>query len=177
MLWIEVVRSAPRDRASSRHSRQHTNLTWRFLFEAEVVIETLRRTESLPSTLHSSRFRGNTALAFLRHFAARSAPYFNVTGMASRSSVRLLSRRLYLSQSQVLASRSSSCQKELLNRVHQARRSGMATVAHPVTQDSTSARGPTAMVLMNMGGPSKGDEVAGFLSRLFVSLLRYVELY
>lgn len=45
----------------------------------------------------------------------------------------------------------------------------MATVVPPVTQDSTSKKGPTAMVFMNMGGPSTVDEVGGFLSRLFVS--------
>lgn len=44
----------------------------------------------------------------------------------------------------------------------------MATVAPPVTQDSTGAKGPTAMVFMNMGGPSTTDEVGDFLSRLFV---------
>ena len=43
----------------------------------------------------------------------------------------------------------------------------MATVAPPVTQSSAGARGPTAMVFMNMGGPSTTDEVGGFLSRLF----------
>ena len=45
----------------------------------------------------------------------------------------------------------------------------MATVAPPVTQDATSSKGPTAMVFMNMGGPSTTDEVGDFLSRLFVS--------
>ncbi len=45
----------------------------------------------------------------------------------------------------------------------------MATVIPPVTQDETSSKGPTAMVFMNMGGPSKTDEVGDFLSRLFVS--------
>ena len=43
----------------------------------------------------------------------------------------------------------------------------MATVAPPVTQDSTGSKGPTAMVFMNMGGPSTTEEVGGFLSRLF----------
>ncbi|KAI6878610.1 hypothetical protein KC355_g22309, partial [Hortaea werneckii] len=42
-----------------------------------------------------------------------------------------------------------------------------SSVAPPVTQDSTSKNGPTAMVFMNMGGPSTTDEVHGFLSRLF----------
>ena len=44
----------------------------------------------------------------------------------------------------------------------------MATVVAPVTQDATSSKGPTAMVFMNMGGPSTTDEVGTFLSRLFV---------
>ncbi|KAI6247967.1 Ferrochelatase, mitochondrial [Erysiphe necator] len=42
-----------------------------------------------------------------------------------------------------------------------------AASVHPVTQDSTSSRGPTAMVFMNMGGPSTTSEVGDFLSRLF----------
>src|SRR4051794_31414431 len=47
------------------------------------------------------------------------------------------------------------------------RKACMATASPPVTQDSTSKRGPTAMVFMNMGGPSTTDEVGDFLSRLF----------
>ncbi|KAL8825310.1 MAG: hypothetical protein Q9191_004493 [Dirinaria sp. TL-2023a] len=43
----------------------------------------------------------------------------------------------------------------------------MATVIPPVMQDATSPKGPTAMVFMNMGGPSTTDEVGDFLSRLF----------
>ena len=43
----------------------------------------------------------------------------------------------------------------------------MATVTPPVMQDSASASGPTAMVFMNMGGPSTTDDVGTFLSRLF----------
>ena len=38
----------------------------------------------------------------------------------------------------------------------------MATVVPPVTQDATSSKGPTAMVFMNMGGPSTTDEVGEF---------------
>jgi protoheme ferro-lyase len=45
----------------------------------------------------------------------------------------------------------------------------MATVAPPVTQSSMGSKGPTAMVFMNMGGPSTTDQVGDFLSRLFVS--------
>jgi protoheme ferro-lyase len=44
----------------------------------------------------------------------------------------------------------------------------MASVVPPVTQDSTGSKGPTAMVFMNMGGPSTTAEVGDFLSRLFV---------
>ncbi|KIW27388.1 ferrochelatase [Cladophialophora immunda] len=43
----------------------------------------------------------------------------------------------------------------------------MATAVPPVTQDSTGSKGPTAMVFMNMGGPSHTSEVGDFLSRLF----------
>ncbi|KAI4104639.1 MAG: hypothetical protein L6R37_003160 [Teloschistes peruensis] len=43
----------------------------------------------------------------------------------------------------------------------------MATVVPPVMQDSTSRSGPTAMVFMNMGGPSTVADVGPFLSRLF----------
>ncbi|RKF83466.1 Ferrochelatase, mitochondrial [Golovinomyces cichoracearum] len=42
-----------------------------------------------------------------------------------------------------------------------------ATPVMPVTQDKTSSKGPTAMVFMNMGGPSTTAEVGDFLSRLF----------
>ncbi|KIW71047.1 ferrochelatase [Phialophora macrospora] len=46
-------------------------------------------------------------------------------------------------------------------------RASMASVVPPVTQDSSSRHGPTAMVFMNMGGPSTTAEVSDFLSRLF----------
>ena len=51
---------------------------------------------------------------------------------------------------------------------HGSPRSMASVVAPPVTQDATSSKGPTAMVFMNMGGPSTTDEVGSFLSRLFV---------
>lgn len=47
----------------------------------------------------------------------------------------------------------------------------MATVVPPVTQNATGSKGPTAMVFLNMGGPSTTDEVEPFLSRLFVCVL------
>ncbi|KAL3461565.1 hypothetical protein BJX64DRAFT_260427 [Aspergillus heterothallicus] len=43
----------------------------------------------------------------------------------------------------------------------------LATAVPPVTQDVTGSKGPTAMVFLNMGGPSTTDEVGDFLSRLF----------
>ncbi|KAJ5495119.1 Ferrochelatase [Penicillium diatomitis] len=46
-------------------------------------------------------------------------------------------------------------------------RCGMATVVPPVTQDTTGSKGPTAMVFLNMGGPSTTNEVEDFLGRLF----------
>lgn len=59
--------------------------------------------------------------------------------------------------------------------VHQAVRSslgfrcqrhGLATATSTPVKGS---KGPTAMVFLNMGGPSTTDEVEDFLSRLFVS--------
>ena len=47
------------------------------------------------------------------------------------------------------------------------RRTFATPIVPPVTQDATSSRGPTAMVFMNMGGPSTTSEVEDFLSRLF----------
>lgn len=43
-----------------------------------------------------------------------------------------------------------------------------ATPVPPVTQNAAGSKGPTAMVFLNMGGPSTTDEVEDFLSRLFV---------
>ncbi|KAH7110556.1 ferrochelatase mitochondrial precursor [Dendryphion nanum] len=42
-----------------------------------------------------------------------------------------------------------------------------ATIAPSANQKSTGSKGPTAMVFMNMGGPSTTGEVGDFLSRLF----------
>ena len=50
-------------------------------------------------------------------------------------------------------------------------RFGMATVAPPVTQNSANSKGPTAMVFLNMGGPSTTDDVGDYLSRLFVCVI------
>jgi protoporphyrin/coproporphyrin ferrochelatase len=41
----------------------------------------------------------------------------------------------------------------------------------PVTQNVAGSKGPTAIVFLNMGGPSTTDEVGDFLSRLFVCLI------
>lgn len=46
----------------------------------------------------------------------------------------------------------------------------LATHVPPVTQDATGSKGPTAMVFLNMGGPSTTGEVGDFLSRLFVRI-------
>lgn len=50
-----------------------------------------------------------------------------------------------------------------------SRTRSFATPAPPVTQNATGSKGPTAMVFLNMGGPSAVDEVEDFLTRLFVS--------
>jgi hypothetical protein len=59
----------------------------------------------------------------------------------------------------------------------QQRKNLAAHAAPPVTQDATGSKGPTAMVFMNMGGPSTTDEVGDFLSRLFVRLLRVLRSF
>ena len=46
-----------------------------------------------------------------------------------------------------------------------------ATPAPPVTQNAVGSKGPTAMVFLNMGGPSTTSEVGDFLSRLFVNIV------
>ena len=50
---------------------------------------------------------------------------------------------------------------------------GMATVVPSIAQSDRSSKGPTAIVFMNMGGPSTTDEVGDFLSRLFVGVSDY----
>ena len=50
----------------------------------------------------------------------------------------------------------------------QRQRRSYAEVVKPATQNKVGSKGPTAIVFMNMGGPSTTDEVGGFLSRLFV---------
>ena len=79
--------------------------------------------------------------------------------MSLRTSTQRLSRDLL---------RSSSCRLSLPRLESQRRH--FAIPAPPVTQDATGSKGPTAMVFLNMGGPSTTDEVGDFLSRLFVSL-------
>lgn len=51
-------------------------------------------------------------------------------------------------------------------------RRGNATVA-PAATGAAGSKGPTAIVFMNMGGPSTTDEVHAFLSALFVSMAIY----
>ncbi|KAJ6444285.1 ferrochelatase, mitochondrial precursor [Purpureocillium lavendulum] len=64
-----------------------------------------------------------------------------------------------------LRSSAASSRLSLPRLESQSRR--FATPAPPVTQDATGSKGPTAMVFLNMGGPSTTGEVGDFLSRLF----------
>ncbi|KAK3066346.1 ferrochelatase hem15, partial [Teratosphaeriaceae sp. CCFEE 6253] len=68
-----------------------------------------------------------------------------------------------------LAKRASPAQLHHKPRTWQPQRAFATpgTVVPPVTQNNVSSKGPTAVVFMNMGGPSTTDEVSGFLSRLF----------
>ncbi|CAH0059619.1 unnamed protein product [Clonostachys solani] len=70
-----------------------------------------------------------------------------------------------LSLNQVSRRACSSPSAHLLPQFGQRRY--LATPVPPVTQDATGSKGPTAMVFLNMGGPSTTDEVGDFLSRLF----------
>lgn len=87
--------------------------------------------------------------------------------MASRTS--LFSRRL---GNAVATSSGNVCLRQRNVAVR-----AMASVAPPVTQDSVGSQGPTAMVFMNMGGPSTTGEVGDFLSRLFVRNLEFQNLF
>ncbi|KAJ6787157.1 hypothetical protein PWT90_09178 [Aphanocladium album] len=74
--------------------------------------------------------------------------------MALRMNTRQLCQKLPMS--------SASLQQIAAQRRHLA-----TTSAPPVTQNAAGAKGPTAMVFLNMGGPSTTAEVGDFLSRLF----------
>ena len=62
--------------------------------------------------------------------------------------------------SRLLRASRSCCSKSL--------RRGLAIAAQQVPDAHVSDKGPTAIVFMNMGGPSSTGEVGDFLSRLFV---------
>ncbi|KAI1095981.1 ferrochelatase-domain-containing protein [Rostrohypoxylon terebratum] len=78
--------------------------------------------------------------------------------MATRHSVAQLSRRAASASNSPLSLRLSK--SALQTRT-------FATPVPPVTQNSVGSKGPTAMVFLNMGGPSTLNEVGDFLSRLF----------
>lgn len=93
--------------------------------------------------------------------------------MAVRSSVSQLYKHLSHSSIPKVAAIST---RHATSKPPQCQNRSMATIVPPVTQDATSSKGPTAMVFMNMGGPSTTDEVGEFLSRLFVSSLHYLRV-
>ncbi|KAF2138192.1 uncharacterized protein K452DRAFT_290782 [Aplosporella prunicola CBS 121167] len=87
--------------------------------------------------------------------------------MSLRTPVARLSTRASPVQiSRFAATPTSTLRQHQHLQQHGAARRRMATVP-PVTQDAKGSKGPTAMVFMNMGGPSTTDEVGDFLSRLF----------
>lgn len=71
-----------------------------------------------------------------------------------------------LSKSLSSATRTLPSRQLLLPR-HIAPQSRWLATVPPVTQNAVGSKGPTAMVFLNMGGPSTTDEVGDFLSRLF----------
>ncbi|KAL2065768.1 hypothetical protein VTL71DRAFT_3438 [Oculimacula yallundae] len=84
--------------------------------------------------------------------------------MAFRTPISQLTKRASQSTISKLTSKPTSA---LWQRGGADQSRSFATPVPPVTQDATSSKGPTAMVFMNMGGPSTTDEVGDFLSRLF----------
>ncbi|KAI2635533.1 hypothetical protein GGS21DRAFT_539110 [Xylaria nigripes] len=81
--------------------------------------------------------------------------------MAARQSVLQLSRR---------AAGAVACapiRASLATRHITSQTRTFATPLSPATQNSAGSKGPTAMVFLNMGGPSTVDEVEDFLKRLF----------
>ncbi|KAK8127749.1 hypothetical protein PG984_008857 [Apiospora sp. TS-2023a] len=84
--------------------------------------------------------------------------------MSLRHSAGQLSKRV----SQTTRSSNSPVLRSLVAPGYNALQArGFATPVPPVTQNAVGSKGPTAMVFLNMGGPSTTDEVHGFLSRLF----------
>ncbi|KAI6088829.1 ferrochelatase-domain-containing protein [Hypoxylon rubiginosum] len=84
--------------------------------------------------------------------------------MATRHSIARLSR---IAASTAVATPSSSSAGLRLARIGAFQTRSFATPVPPVTQNAAGSKGPTAMVFLNMGGPSTVDEVGNFLSRLF----------
>ncbi|KAI0852623.1 ferrochelatase-domain-containing protein [Daldinia vernicosa] len=82
--------------------------------------------------------------------------------MAARHSIAQLARR---AAGTATANSTPLYVQSLKNSALQTR--SFATPAPPVTQNAAGSKGPTAMVFLNMGGPSTVDEVGDFLSRLF----------
>ncbi|KAF3055859.1 Ferrochelatase, mitochondrial [Daldinia childiae] len=82
--------------------------------------------------------------------------------MAARHSIVQLARR---AAGTATANSTPLHIQPLKNSILQTR--SFATPVPPVTQNATGSKGPTAMVFLNMGGPSTVDEVGDFLSRLF----------
>lgn len=80
--------------------------------------------------------------------------------MAVRQSVTRLRKNL-------LQNSAASSSLILSSRLQTTQLRRLAAVP-PVTQNAVGSQGPTAMVFLNMGGPSTTDEVGDFLSRLFV---------
>jgi ferrochelatase len=89
--------------------------------------------------------------------------------MALRQPLSQLGRRVYRSKLSAEATK-IPWQK------HQRRQLATPT-APPVTPNATSSKGPTAIVFMNMGGPSTTDEVGDFLSRLFVRYAQFCKFH
>ena len=124
--------------------------------------EDLRKREECPES------RNVVTSPFRKYFWLLELPLFELPStnkpsrMAARQSFAQLSHR---------AAGTATANKTLnlrLSKSSALQTRSFATPVPPVTQNAAGSKGPTAMVFLNMGGPSTVDEVRDFLSRLFV---------
>ena len=97
--------------------------------------------------------------------------YTQVTLMGSHTSPRVIPFSKFSKQAFQYSRPSNICSRSCANRTryfsHNHVRPASIT-SSDLPQLNVGSKGPTAMVFMNMGGPSTTDEVGDFLSRLFV---------
>jgi hypothetical protein len=136
-------------------------------------------------SINDDIYRSLLAVYSSLHIHLRRSASQSISGERTQQGLAAADASIFATGTSTMASRKlvtnlaqSGCRtsKDLFSRAvpcyaaHNAgQKLSMATVAPPVTQTTIGSKGPTAMVFMNMGGPSTTDQVGDFLSRLFVS--------